>query len=113
MALPQRFSRFAADHAGGESTGLRCRHQGESNLSNPDITSRLETCFWSVFSDLSPEQIRAARADQIAEWDSMATVTLRAVVNEEFGLDLDLAQMEPLLSFAAMRSELETRLTNG
>lgn len=43
----------------------------------------------------------------------MATVTLMAVVNEEFGLDLDLDQMESLLSFAAMRSELETRLTNG
>jgi acyl carrier protein len=85
----------------------------ERDLSNSDIAARLETCFAAVFPDLQPEQLRAAQAERVAAWDSMATVTLMAVINEEFGTDLDLDQMEPLGSFDALRSELEIRFANG
>jgi acyl carrier protein len=82
-------------------------------LPDPDITGRLEKCFEAIFPDMTPEQIRAANSEQVTQWDSMATVTLLAVVNEEFSSDLDLDQMEPLGSFTAMRQYLESHPSNG
>ena len=77
-----------------------------------NTTARLEKCFSSVFPDIRAEQIGSLQADHVAQWDSMATVTLMAVVNEEFGLDLDLDQLEPLTSFEAFRQFLETKQLN-
>ena len=82
-------------------------------MSTPEITGRLEKCFAAIFPDLTPEQIRSASSDRVAQWDSMATVTLMAVVNEEFNCELDLDQMEPLSSFPAMLQHLEKQLANG
>ena len=79
-------------------------------MSHPELPARLERCFAAVFSDLSPAELRQVNADQVAAWDSMATVTLMAVVNEEFGLDLDLDQIEPLRSFDAWLGYLESRV---
>lgn len=81
-------------------------------MPDPNMTARLEKCFSAVFPDLSAEQIREVRADQVAQWDSMATVTLMAVVNEEFGIDLDLDQMEPLTSFETLCQFLEANSPN-
>lgn len=78
-------------------------------MSNPEMAARLERCFAAVFPDLAPQQLRQADAGTVAAWDSMATVTLMAVVNEEFGLDLDLDQIEPLQSFDAWLGYLESR----
>lgn len=79
-----------------------------------DIDARLEKCFTALFEDLSPAEARAASAHSLAQWDSMATVTLMALVNDEFGVDLDLDEMEPLASFAALRERLEqSRATHG
>jgi len=82
-------------------------------LSRPEDVARLERCFAAVFPDLSPEQLRQADADNVAAWDSMATVTLMAVVNEEFGSDLDLDQMEPLRSFESLLGHLEHNSQHG
>jgi acyl carrier protein len=82
-------------------------------LSRPEDVVRLERCFAAVFPDLSPEQLRQADADNVAAWDSMATVTLMAVVNEEFGSDLDLDQMEPLRSFGSLLDHLERDPQHG
>lgn len=79
-------------------------------MSHPELPARLERCFAAVFADLSPAELRQANAGQVAAWDSMATVTLMAVVNEEFGLDLDLDQIEPLQSFDAWLGYLESRV---
>jgi len=40
-------------------------------------------------------------------------VTLMAVVNEEFGSDLDLDQMEPLRSFGSLLDHLECDPKHG
>jgi acyl carrier protein len=76
-------------------------------VSRPEQAARLERCFAAVFPGLSPEQLRQADAEKLASWDSMTTVTLMAVVNEEFGSELDLDQMEPLRSFASLLGHLE------
>jgi acyl carrier protein len=85
----------------------------EGFVSRPEEVARLERCFAAVFPDLSPEQLRQADAEKLASWDSMTTVTLMAVVNEEFGSDLDLDQMEPLRSFESLLGHLEHNSQHG
>lgn len=53
-----------------------------------EIERRLEACFASVLPDLSPAEIRTASAGTVPSWDSVATVTLLAVVEEEFGISI-------------------------
>jgi acyl carrier protein len=67
------------------------------------IAERLQKCFAVVFPHASPEQIQSARMGQLENWDSMATVTLLAVIEEEFGAGttegIDLDDVEQLQSF--------------
>ncbi len=84
----------------------------EERVSNPEMAARLERCFAAVFPDLPPAELRQADAEKVPAWDSMATVTLMAVVNEEFGRDLDLDQVEPLRSFESMLVFLESQPGN-
>ncbi|HVB85963.1 MAG TPA: acyl carrier protein [Candidatus Dormibacteraeota bacterium] len=53
-----------------------------------EMEQRLAACFVSVLPDLSPDEIRDASASTVASWDSVATVTLLAVVEEEFGISI-------------------------
>jgi acyl carrier protein len=67
-----------------------------------DVQDRLIKCFATVFPELSPEEIVKTTADCAANQDSLSAVTLLAVVQEEFGLDLEVDDMENLVSFKAM-----------
>jgi acyl carrier protein len=77
----------------------------------PDLDARLVRCFSSVFADLPPEEIRAASAESLSAWDSLAAVTLIAVLQQEFGLQIALADYPKLKSFQAI--ELYIRSRNG
>lgn len=72
-----------------------------------DLSSRLETCFAGVFPDLTAEQIRNASVDNVAAWDSLATVTLLSVVTEEFDVELDMDELERYNSFESLLAALE------
>jgi acyl carrier protein len=67
---------------------------------------RLVRVFASVFPALKPEQIRAASAETVAEWDSLAAVTLVAVIQQEFGVEIDPLDLPELSSFEALRTHL-------
>jgi len=54
-----------------------------------EMEKRLAACFSAVLPDLSPEEIRQASPTSVEGWDSVATVTLLAVVEEEFGITID------------------------
>jgi len=69
-----------------------------------NLESRLVNCFSSVFPDLSEEQIRNASVESVPEWNSLAAVTLVAVLQEEFGLQVNLADLPRLVSFAAVKN---------
>ncbi|HXY51060.1 MAG TPA: acyl carrier protein [Terriglobales bacterium] len=62
---------------------------------------RLIRCFASVFPGLTAEQIRASSAQSTGIWDSLSLVTLAAVIQEEFGVDIDPEVLPDLDSFAA------------
>lgn len=75
-----------------------------------DITTRLSNCFQTVFPDLTPETAPQAAQSTLAEWDSVAAITLANVVEEEFGIEVDFDRMGELDSFTAIRVYLASAL---
>jgi acyl carrier protein len=57
-------------------------------------TARLRKCFATVFPDLSEGQTLQASAAGLKQWDSLATVNLLALIEEEFGVSIDLDELE-------------------
>ena len=64
-----------------------------------DEKSRLVDCFATVFPSLGANQIVSLNQATLAQWDSMATVTLIALVEEEFHVEIPVTEMENLVSF--------------
>jgi acyl carrier protein len=71
-----------------------------------ELENRLIKCFSSVFPALVPEQVKTANAQSLAAWDSLATVTLVAVVQQEFSVQIDLLDFPDLDSFEAFKTYL-------
>ncbi|MGD0404581.1 MAG: acyl carrier protein [Candidatus Acidiferrales bacterium] len=69
-----------------------------------EMETRLARCFSSVFPELTTEQIRSATMDSVPAWDSLAAVTLVAVLQEEFGLQINLMDLPELVSFDAVQN---------
>jgi len=57
-------------------------------------TARLVKCFATVFPDLNEEQTLHASAAGLTQWDSLATLNLMALIEEEFGVIIDLDDLE-------------------
>ncbi len=72
-----------------------------------ELETGLSACFAAVFSSLTPEQIRNANPDNVTGWDSVATVTLLALIDEKFGIFLDIDELGPELSFLRMLEQLQ------
>jgi acyl carrier protein len=72
-----------------------------------DVRARLTTCFAAVFPSLSENQIPAATVSSVREWDSVASVTLLATIEEEFGIEIAAKDMGQLLSFPTIFAYLE------
>jgi acyl carrier protein len=54
-----------------------------------EIQERLQNCFQAVFPELSEDEILQADSNAVRSWDSVAGVTLLAVVEEEFGTSIE------------------------
>jgi acyl carrier protein len=78
-----------------------------------ELESRLIRCFSSVFPALTPEEIRAASAQWLAEWDSLAAVTLAAVIQQEFSVQIHLLDLPELDSFEAFQTYLRRLTARG
>ncbi len=79
-----------------------------------ELESRLIRCFSSVFPALTLlEETRAASAQSLAAWDSLAAVTLVAVVQQEFSVQIDLLDLPELDSFAAFQTYLRRLTARG
>jgi acyl carrier protein len=64
-----------------------------------DLDDRLVRCISSAFPGLADQEIRTVGVEQLADADSLAAVTLVALIDQEFGVDLDL---EGLLRFGSL-----------
>jgi acyl carrier protein len=74
-----------------------------------DQDERLIRCFASVFPALSQEEIENASSDSIGMWDSLSTVTLAAVIQEEFDVEIEPDALPDLDSFRAFHDYLNGR----
>ena len=71
-----------------------------------EITTRLKACFQIVFPALPEALIPSASPASVAAWDSVATVTLVNVIEDEFGIQVDYDLLADLNSFDSFRDYL-------
>jgi acyl carrier protein len=74
-----------------------------------EICQRLESCFAAVFPELAASDIRRASMASLPEWDSLATVTLLGLIEEEFAVQADLDELGETLSFDTIAEYLAER----
>lgn len=72
-----------------------------------ETTNKLIQCFRIVFPDLPENQIPTAAQDEVLAWDSVASITLINVVEDEFGLTMDLERLAEFTSFPAILRYVE------
>ncbi len=73
----------------------------------PDTRERLIRCFAAVFPKLSQQQIARASPATVTAWDSVASVTLVTLIEEEFHVQIATADMDELVSFEQVLHWLE------
>jgi acyl carrier protein len=67
-----------------------------------DTPSRLARCFAAVFPNLDAAAIPQASMTSVQGWDSLATINLLTVLEEEFGTQIPTQDLEKLVSFPAI-----------
>ena len=72
-----------------------------------DTRDRLVKCFAAVFGGLSEQQIQSATSTTMENWDSVATVTLITLIEEEFGIEVEAEDLERLVSFDSVLDYLQ------
>lgn len=77
-----------------------------------NLEQRLVRCFSSVFPALDEDQIRNASVDSVPDWHSLASVTLISVVQEEFAVQVNLADLPNLVSFSAVHNYVQHHATS-
>ena len=68
---------------------------------------RLVNCFSAVFPDLTAEEIVVASPASVGSWDSVASITLMSVLEEEFGISIEPEDIEQLVSFELILNYLQ------
>jgi len=74
-----------------------------------NLDTRLEGCFRVIFPELDKQQIRHATNTSVAAWDSVATVTLINVIEEEFATQIDVEDAGKLVSFEQFLAYMKAR----
>jgi acyl carrier protein len=59
-------------------------------------------CFQTVFPELTESEIFDASHASVAAWDSIASITLVNVIEEEFNIEVDFEVLAELTSFDRM-----------
>ncbi len=64
-----------------------------------DLESRLTKCFALAFPELDRREISSASTASLASWNSLTGITLIALVEEEFSLNVSPEDVPDLISF--------------
>jgi acyl carrier protein len=75
-----------------------------------EYDDRLMRCFLSTFPGATHDEIRKAKFEAISGWDSLRGVTLVAVLEEEFGVQIDLPELLELETFDSVKRYLLQRV---
>jgi serine O-acetyltransferase len=84
-----------------------------SDRNRVELEPRLVHCFAAAFDSLGPEEIRRADVTSLAEWDSLASMTLVALIEEEFQLRIDVSDIPRLRSFTCILNYLSNSNCNS
>lgn len=76
-----------------------------------EIQSRLTKCFQIVFPELPDAEIHKASQSSVAEWDSVAAITLMNVIEDEFQIAMDLEMAADLDSFTSIEEYLQDKVS--
>jgi acyl carrier protein len=76
-----------------------------------DLRQRLIASFCAVFLDLSKAEVPGASMHSVAGWDSLATVTLIAAIEKEFGVQIRSDDLDQLVSFDSILTFLQGKAT--
>ncbi len=74
-------------------------------MSSP-LQTQLEEVFSVVFPDVSTSEFAGAAMGSLPAWDSLATLTLAAVIEESFGVQIAPDDLPALVSFSAIQQYL-------
>ena len=75
-----------------------------------ELGDRLIRCFDSIFDGLSPDQIRSASVKTLPAWDSLASVTLMAILEQEFNVQIDPFDLPHLTFFPSVHLYIKNKL---
>jgi acyl carrier protein len=75
-----------------------------------EIRKRLIGCFTAVFPKLADSNAPSATMTSVVGWDSLATINLITVVEEEFRIQTRPQDVEQFVSFEAIARYLEGRV---
>jgi acyl carrier protein len=67
-----------------------------------ELETRLSRCFSLIFPSLTEEEIRESDVARLIDVDSLAAVTLVALIHEQFAVNLDMDDLQSLGSFRAV-----------
>ena len=74
-----------------------------------DVEVRLQECFKTAFPDVAPGNIETTALETTPQWDSMATVILITVIEEQFDISIDLNDLSKLTSYSSILEYLQIR----
>jgi len=70
-------------------------------------------CFTAVFPNLGREEIPNATMASVGEWDSLASINLIAVIQEEFAVEIKPEEYESITSFDLILDLLKRNVTGS
>ncbi len=72
-----------------------------------DVRLRLTSCFRTVFPELTEQEVPLASMTSLGSWDSLGTITLLTVIQEEFGIQVPLDDLPLFVSFELILGYLQ------
>jgi acyl carrier protein len=75
-----------------------------------EVQMRLTKCFRAVFPVLPVAEIPECSQQAVSLWDSIASITLLSVIEEEFGFEIDFDQISEFSSFGRILSYIRTQV---
>ena len=79
-----------------------------------DIEGRLLRCFAAAFPEVAESELTILEPESTEQWDSEAMAVLLALIQEEFGFEIDAPEeLEHLQSFSGIYGYVCSRLACG
>jgi acyl carrier protein len=75
----------------------------------PEVRTRLVRCFAAVLPDVAETELEKATASSVGNWDSLTTVSLITVIEEEFTIQIAPEDFENFVSFTLILDYLQSK----